>query len=88
MNPIAAKNELNLLASLIKGTNQNKNEPTLKLNLFPDRKFKATGSQNNYENDNDIIVIGTLISFFFVSKEFFRLKCFFYMKLVLFYFFS
>ena len=67
MNPIAAKNELNLLASLIKGTEQNKNEPTLKLNLFPDRKFKNkssdANSQNAYENDNDIIVIGTLILF-------------------------
>jgi len=36
LNPEAAKQELNLLAALIKGTETNDNKETLDINLFPE----------------------------------------------------
>lgn len=63
INSVAAKNELNLLASLIKGTEQNKNEQTLKLNLFPNTRLKNPSHDNFQQSndyDNDIIIIGLI----------------------------
>ena len=58
IDPTTAKKQLNLLASLLKGTENNKNEPTLKLNLFPDRKNAPSGQFSGDDPADDIIVIG------------------------------
>jgi len=64
INPAAAKNELNLLASLLKGTKQNKNEQTLKLNLFPDRKKLQSNASAADDHDDDIIFLGDYYYYF------------------------